>query len=83
MGAAAVGAFRARKNAARRNDDDLTVGEFLLELPSETLLDLVEAREERHRHEDHDGFLGGDIDLRFRLADCSMLRPQHRKRWSQ
>ena len=43
VGAAAIGAFRTRKNSARGNDDNVTVGEFLLELTSEAvdLLDMA------------------------------------------
>lgn len=64
VGAAAVGALWAGQDSARGNYDDLSVGELLLEFAGETLLNFVEAWEERDGHEDNDGFLCGDIDLR-------------------
>jgi hypothetical protein len=70
VGSAAIGALWAGKNAARGDDDNLAVGELLLEFPSQALLNLVEAWEERDGHEDHDGFLCGNINLRRGISCC-------------
>lgn len=72
VGSAAVRALWAGKDAARGDNDDLAVGKLLLKFASETLLDFVEAGEERDRYEDHDGFLCSDIDLGARdRSGCS------------
>ena len=63
-GAAAVGALGAGENAARGQDQDVAVGELLLELAGQALLDLVEAGEEGDRDEDDDGALVvADLEL--------------------
>jgi len=56
-GSAAVGALGTGQNTARSDHDDVTVGELLLELAGQALLDFVEAGEERDRDEDDDGAL--------------------------
>ena len=56
-GAGSVGALGARENAAGSEDEDVAVGELLLELAGQALLDLVEAGEERDGHKDDDGAL--------------------------
>jgi hypothetical protein len=62
--AAAVRAFGARENAAGREDEDVAVGELLLEFAGEALLDFVEAREEGDWDEDYDGaFAVTDFEL--------------------
>lgn len=53
-GSAAVGTLGAGEDAARGKDEDVTVGELLLEFAGEALLDLVEAGEEGHGDEDDD-----------------------------
>jgi len=54
--AAAVGALRARKDAAGSNDEDVAVGELLLKLAGETLLRLVPSRKQRNGDEDNNCF---------------------------
>ena len=56
-GARAVGSFWAGENAAHGEDQDVAVGELLLEFAGQALLDLVEAGEEGDRDEDNDGAL--------------------------
>ncbi len=63
-GAAAVGSFGTGQDAAGGEDEDVAVGELLFQLAGETLLDLVEAGEERNGHEDDDGFFAvANFDL--------------------
>lgn len=63
-GTAAVGSLGTGQDAARGEDEDVAVGELLFQLAGETLLDLVEAGEERDGHEDDDGFFAvADFDL--------------------
>ena len=56
-GAGAVGAFWTGQDAAHGEDQDMAVGEFLLELAGQALLDLVEAGEDRDGDEDNNGAL--------------------------
>lgn len=51
---AAVGALGAGQDASRGEDEDVTVGELLLEFAGKALLNLVEAGKERDRNEDDD-----------------------------
>lgn len=63
-GAGSVGALGARQDAARCEDQDVAVGELLLELTGQALLDLVEAGEERDGDEDDNGtFSVADLEL--------------------
>jgi len=63
-GAAAVAALRAGENATRGNDDDVAVGELLLELTGQSLLAAVPSLEKRNRDEDDDGLATvSDLDL--------------------
>jgi hypothetical protein len=63
-GTAAVGALGTGQDASRGQDEDVTVGELLLELAGQALLDLVEAGEERNRDEDNNGALVvADLEL--------------------
>lgn len=54
-GAGSVGALGTGQDAARSNEDDMAVGELLLELTGQTLLNLVESGQERDGDEDDDG----------------------------
>ena len=76
-GTAAVGALGAGENAAGGEDQDVAVGELLLEFAGEALLDLVEAWEERNGDEDYDCFLAvANFDLwRVLVRGC--------RQWSQ
>ena len=63
-GTAAVGAFGTGQDAARGEDQNVAVGEFLFQLARQALLDLVEAGQEGDRDEDYDGFFAvADFDL--------------------
>jgi hypothetical protein len=63
-GAAAVGAFGTREDAAGSEDQDVAVGEFLFQLAGQALLDFVEALEEWDGDENYDGFFAvADFDL--------------------
>jgi len=63
-GAGSVGALGARQDAAGCEDQDVAVGELLLELTGQALLDLVEAGEERNGDEDDNGTLAvADLEL--------------------
>jgi hypothetical protein len=88
VGARPVGALRARENAARGNEEDVTVGELLLELTGETdnvsatcktqrgahkpLLHLVPALEKGNRDEDDNG-LPAVADLDLRILVSAKL----------
>ena len=73
VAAAAVGAFRARQDAAGREDEDVAVGELLFELARQALLDFVEAWEEGNGDEDDDGFFAvADFDLERRKGGCQL-----------
>jgi len=50
-------AARKRKDAALSNEDDMAVGKLLLELTGESLLHLMEARQERDGHKYHNSLL--------------------------
>jgi len=64
VGAAAIAALGARENAARSNNEDVSLGEFLLEFTGEALLNLVPGREQRNRHENDNGLASRtDINL--------------------
>lgn len=75
--ARAIGALGAGKNAARSNDQDVAVGELLLELTGETLLGLVPALEKGNWDKDDDGLATvSDLDLRILVsANCSCPVP--------
>jgi hypothetical protein len=63
-GSAAVGALGLGEDAARGQNDDVAVGELLLELASQALLDLVEAGEEGNGDEDNDcAFVVANFEL--------------------
>jgi len=63
-GAGSVGALGARQDAARCEDQNVAVGELLLELAGQALLDLVETGEEGDRDEDDNGTLAAaDLEL--------------------
>ena len=72
-GAAAVGAFGPWQDAARGQDEDVAVRELLFQLARQALLHLVEARQQRHRHKDGDGFLAVadfELDKGARRGQC-------------
>ena len=56
-GSGSVGALGTRENTAGSEDEDMAVGELLLELAGQALLDFVKAGEERDGDEDDDRFL--------------------------
>jgi hypothetical protein len=62
--AAAGGALGAGKDAARGEDEDVAVGELLLELTGETLLDAVETGQGRDGDKDDNSLLAvANLDL--------------------
>lgn len=62
--AGAVASLGSGKNASGCEDQNMTVGELLLELAGQALLDLVEAGEERNGDKDNDGALAvADLEL--------------------
>lgn len=64
VGAGVDRALRAGQDAALSNKEDVAVGELLLELTGQALLDLVEALEERDGDEDDNGLLAvADLNL--------------------
>jgi len=64
VGARAVGALRARQDAAHAEDQDVTVRELLLELAGEALLRLVPQRQKWDRNEDDQSLASvADINL--------------------
>lgn len=77
-GAGSVGSLGAGENAARSDEQDVAVGELLLELAGQTLLDLVEAGEERDGDEDNDGTLAvANFELLSNLLVLSFIRFCH------
>lgn len=64
VGAGVDRALGLGQDAALSNEEDVAVGELLLELTGQALLDLVEALEERDRDEDDDSLLAvADLNL--------------------
>lgn len=49
-----VGSLWLGEDTARRKEDDVSVGELLLEFSGQSLLDLVEVLKQRNGHEDDD-----------------------------
>ena len=75
-GAAAVGAFGAREDAARGQDEHVPVRELLLQFACQALLDLVEAGEEGDGDEDHDRALAVanfELWLGMCISFCQLL----------
>ena len=63
-GARSVGSLGAGEDATRSDEQNVAVGELLLELTGQTLLNLVEAAEERDGDEDNDRTLAvADFEL--------------------
>jgi hypothetical protein len=69
VGARAVGALGAGKNAAGSNDQDVAVRELLLELTGETLLGLVPSGQKGNRDEDDNSLASvANLDLRILVS---------------
>jgi hypothetical protein len=69
VGARAVGALGAGENAAGSNDQDVAVGELLLELTGETLLGLVPSGQKGNRDEDDNSLASvANLDLRILVS---------------
>lgn len=63
-GSASVAALWSREDAALSKEDDVTIGELLLEFTGQALLDLVESLEERNWDKDDDCLLAmANLDL--------------------
>ena len=68
-GAGSVGSLRLGQNSALSEDDNMAIGELLLKLAGQALLNLVEACEERDRDEDDNGTLSvADFELLKRVC---------------
>ena len=72
-GAGAVAALGAREDAARGEDEDMTVGELLLEFADQALLDFVEVGQQGNGDEDDNGALAvADFEL-WKIKIVSMV----------